>query len=372
MLQRGVGTSSSVQLCDERKQRPIQRALLDLVLLRVEVFLRALAYRDVLELLEAGVDPIGRREGSREHEARFERGRAAPHEVLVQDVRRVDEAVRPVVVPPVEQLPHELEQFPARVLPREVRVALREADLAECLHHRRPRECLREEDHLRMLAAHLVDQPFPERDRLRVGVVDAEHGDPMGNPEHHCVVQRRPEPTPILGLEVDVVDVLVFFRWVLGVLQRAVGPPVEPLGMLLQPRVVGRALDREVERDLDVQLFRRCNEALELLERAELRVDCVVSALFRADRPRATRVLRPSFESVVAAFAIRASDGVNRREIDDVEAVLRKRRQQGAHTFEASPRAREELVPRSEARERPVNVDLERLRPRLPEPVRRD
>ena len=56
-------------------------------------------------------------------------------------------------------------------------------------------------------------------------------------------------------LEVERIDVLVLLRRVLGVLHRAVGPPAEPLRMLLHVRVVGRALERDVERDLDAALL---------------------------------------------------------------------------------------------------------------------
>ena len=90
-----------------------------------------------------------------------------------------------------------------------------------------------------MAAAHLADQPFPERHRLRVRIVDAEDGDTALNPREDDVAQCRPKSLPVFALEVDVVDVLILLRWVLGVLQRAVGAAVEPLGMLLQPRVIG-------------------------------------------------------------------------------------------------------------------------------------
>src|SRR5439155_11203517 len=141
--------------------------------------------------------------------------------------------------------------------------------------------------------------------------------------------------------------------------------------MLLQPWVVGRALDREVDADLDPQLLRLGDELLELFERAELRVDRVVAAELGADRPGAARVERTRFERVVLALAVRASDRVDRREVDDVEAELRKLRQHRAHALEAAPGTWKELVPRAEARKHAVDVDLERLRPRLPRAVAR-
>ena len=208
----------------------------------------------------------------------------------MEDVGRVREEVRPVVLVPVEDLPHQLLELGLRVLPREVRVRLREAGLRERRHHRRPRERLREQDQVRLDLAHLADQPLPERHRLRVRIVDAEHAHAASHPVQHHVAQRLPQPAPVLRLEVDVVDVLVLLGRVLRVLERAVGAAVEPLRMLLQPRVVGRALDRVVERDLDAGLARARDEALELLLRAEVGMDRVVAALLRADRPRAADV----------------------------------------------------------------------------------
>ena len=73
----------------------------------------------------------------------------------------------------------------------------------------------------------------------------------------------------------------------------------------------------------------------------------------------------PAVERVVPALAVRAADRVDRRQVDDVEAELGELRQERAHALEAAPRAREELVPGAEARERPVDVDLVGLRPRL-------
>ena len=81
-------------------------------------------------------------------------------------------------------------------------------------------------------------------------------------------------------------------------------------------------------------------------------MDRVVPALLRADRPRAADVARLRPLGVVAALAVRDADRVDRREVEDVEAELGEARQLLAHALEAAPRAREELVPGAEARER--------------------
>ncbi len=192
---------------------------------------------------------------------------------------------------------------------------------------------------------------------------------------HQCidhVLERLPEPRPVLGVEVDVVDVLVALGRVLGVLERAVGSPVEPLRMLRQPGVVGRGLDREVERDLEPGLPRRGDERVEVLQRPELGMDRVVAALLAADRPRAAGIALRRGQRVVPALAVRLADRVDRRQVDDVEAELGQLRQHLLHALEAAPAAREELVPGAEPRADALDVDLERLgERRLPVPVLR-
>src|SRR3546814_4284836 len=76
---------------------------------------------------------------------------------------------------------------------------------------------------------------------------------------------------------------LVLLRRILGELDGAVGAPVEPLRVLLDPGMVGRALDGEVEGDLQPVLGGRVRQAGEVVEVAELRMDRVVAAFLRAD-----------------------------------------------------------------------------------------
>src|SRR3954466_3958303 len=216
-----------------------------------------------------------------------------------------------------------------------------------------------------MLAPHLANHPLPERNGLRVRVVDAEDGYPALDPEQDDVEQCLPQPLPVLRLEVDVVDVLVLLGRVLRVLQRAVRPPVEPLRMLREPRMVRGALDREVECDLDARVSRGGDHRLEVLPRAEVAMDRVVPAVLRADRPWRTDVVRLRRQRVVAALAVRAADRVDRRQVDDVEAERRGLRQHVRDAAEAAPRTREDLVPRAEAREHTVDVDLVGGRGRL-------
>src|SRR5437868_6755791 len=141
--------------------------------------------------------------------------------------------------------------------------------------------------------------------------------------------------------------------------------------MLLQPGVIRRALDREVERDLDPRLLRRGDHRVEVVPGAEVGMDRIVPALFGPDRPRRADIGCVRRERVVPSLAVRPTYWVDRRQVHDVEAELGDPRQRLGDAAEASPGTREELVPSAEACELAVDIDLERRRRRLAVPVAR-
>ena len=169
------------------------------------------------------------------------------------------------------------------------------------------------------------------------------------------------------ALEVERVDVLILLRRVLRVLDRSVGPMLEPLGVLADPRMIGRRLERDVERDLETEPVRDGDEAIEVVERAEPGLDGRVSAVFGADGPRAARIARRRRQRVVPALAVRAADRMDRRQVEDVEA---HRRDVGQPRFGVAQRAaarrvgraraREHLVPRAEPRANRIDRDAQR------------
>jgi hypothetical protein len=339
----------------------------DLVLLGVEVLLLA-RHRRRLAVLEAVVDAVVRAQRRGEEEADAEAGHAARLEVDRVDVGRVDEEVRPHVVAAFlcGELGEVLGELVLGVAPGEVAVGLVEADLAEALHHLGLGKGFGEEDHLRVDGADLLDQPLPERKRLGVRVVDAEDAHALVEPEEHDAAPFVPDRWQGVAVEVDVDDVLVLLRRVLGELDRAVGPPVEPLGVLLDPRMVGRALDGEVDGDLEAMVGRGGDQAAEAVEVAELGVERVVAALLRADRVGATGVVGRRCQRVVAALAIGPADRMDRREVEHVEAEVAHVRKAGDHVIEgavavgaAGLRAGEELVPGAELSALTVDEDGE-------------
>ena len=132
---------------------------------------------------------------------------------------------------------------------------------------------------------------------------------------------------------------------------------VEPLRVLLHPRVIGRHLDGEVQHQLESVFAGDLLKVQEIIQRAELRCNRVVSAGRTADRVRATRIVWARHERVVRALAVGGADRVNRRHVQGIKAHARDGRQTRLRLAEGRAavwvgalRAREDLVPRRKPR----------------------
>ena len=189
-------------------------------------------------------------------------------------------------------------------------------------------------------------------------VVDAEDRHTVVDPQFDDVAHGLVDALGIV-VEVQGVDVLVLLRRVLRIGDGAVGAGREPLRMFLHPRVVGGALEGQVESDLQAEASGALDEAVEVGEVAELGVDGVVAALGGADAVGRTRITGSGLQGVVLALAVRCADRVDRGQVDDVEAHAGNARQfvGGARERAGDPRAvralegtrgaREDLVPRA-------------------------
>ena len=85
---------------------------------------------------------------------------------------------------------------------------------------------------MRIVRLHVGDQPLPEPERLGVRVIDPEDANTVAHPEEHDVAQFEPERRPRVVVEMKRVDVLITLGRILRVLQRAIRPLPEPLGVL--------------------------------------------------------------------------------------------------------------------------------------------
>src|SRR4051812_25453847 len=290
--------------------------------------------------------------------------------MLGKDVGRVRPEVPDHVIRgrTLGELPQVILHLVLEIAPGEIGIRLVEPDLGERLHHLRTGEGFGEEDHVWVASVDLADHPLPEGNRLRVRIVDAEDVHAGVDPVQEHRTQLRPERFAGRSQPVEIDDVLVALGRVLRRLDRPVRPPVEPLRMLLHVRMIRRALEGDVESDLDVPLLRRGDEALEVLQGAELRVHRLVTALGSADRPGAADVVRRRLERIVLSLARGAADRVDGRQVDDVEPQLAYVRNHRLGVPESSMpsggpgRSGEELVPRAEDRALALREDAKLLR----------
>src|SRR4051812_12565887 len=93
----------------------------------------------------------------------------------------------------------------------------------------------------------------------------------------------------------------------------------EPFGMLSNVGVVGRALEGDVERDLDPQSTGGRDQMVEILEGPEVGMDRLMTASFGADRPRAAVVVRAGVQRVIGALAEAPPDRMYRGKVEHVE-----------------------------------------------------
>src|SRR5262249_21662530 len=132
--------------------------------------------------------------------------------------------------------------------------------------------------------------------------------------------------------------------------------------------MVRRALKGDIERDFHPVVFCAGDEALEVRQRAELRIDRLVPALLRADGPRAPGIALVRRERVILALAVRAADRMDRRQVEHIEYHRCDTRQAQLQSAEGAvcvgtvrERAGEKLVPGAEARPLPIDRHRELL-----------
>ena len=106
-----------------------------------------------------------------------------------------------------------------------------------------------------MLLLKIANHPFPEIERLRVGIIDPENPNALFDPELNDGLEFLPKRLSMRRVEIEGINVLIFLGRVLGVLDRTVGPVTEPFRMLLDVRMIRRALIGEIECDVDAMAF---------------------------------------------------------------------------------------------------------------------
>src|SRR5580658_6825461 len=255
------------------------------------------------------------------------------------DVGRVHEKVRTKIVLHLGggQLDEIIGYFLLCVAPGEISVGLRKADLYQAVHHLRACKGFRQENHVGMARTHFSDQPFPERERLSVRIVDAKDANAFAGPIEDRVTQREPKVgDSVCCIKFDVDDVLVFLRRVFGIAYRTVRAPVEPPRMVIEPRMIRRALDREIKRELQAAHGGCFAQPPKIADRTEFTMDRVVAAFAASDGVWTPDIGRLAAQVVVLTLAICQSDRVNWREIKNVKAHITNVREEADHAVESA------------------------------------
>ena len=115
------------------------------------------------------------------------------------------------------------------------------------MHHLRAGERFGEEHEFRTLFLDVCNQPFPEREGLGVRVVDTENFNALVGPEQDNVFDFLPQSLVVLVVVVERVDVFVLLGRVFGELDAAIRFVVEPFRVALHVRVIGAAVQRDIE-----------------------------------------------------------------------------------------------------------------------------
>ena len=114
---------------------------------------------------------------------------------------------------------------------------------------------------------------------------------------------------------------------ILRIGDRAIGAGGEPFGVLGDPRVIGGALEGDVERHLHTEFLAARHEGVEIFESAEFGMDGVVPAFTGADGVRLTWIASACRQRVVATFTVGGADRVDWRQVEHIEAHLGDGRQ---------------------------------------------
>src|SRR5207302_9562454 len=105
------------------------------------------------------------------------------------------------------------------------------------------------------------------------------------------------------------------------------------------------ALEGVVQGDLEAMVGQSLDQEGKVLHGAETRVDGGMASLGRADGPRTAGVADAGVEAVVPPLATGPANGMDGRQVEDVEAHGRHAGDPFGGGRQASFRAREQLVP---------------------------
>jgi len=82
-------------------------------------------------------------------------------------------------------------------------------------------------------------------------VIHTEDLNSLINPKENDPFELLPELLPLIGLEIERIDVLILFGWILCILDGPIRPETEPPRMICRVRMVRGTLESQVDGDSD-------------------------------------------------------------------------------------------------------------------------
>src|SRR5687768_9494596 len=110
--------------------------------------------------------------------------------------------------------------------------------------------------------------------------------------------------------------------------------------MLSDIGMVGRALEGDIQRYLQVEFAGPLHQRAKIVQRSQLRMDRFMAALFGTDRPWASDIVRVRCEGAVLSLPISAPDRMDRRKVKNVETHLCDSGQPALNVLERAVNAR--------------------------------
>ena len=181
----------------------------------------------------------------------------------------------------------------------------------------RPGKGLGQKKDVRIFFLDLADRPFPEPNALVCGLSTRKTRTP-------CSIQncRHPSAPPTIpatrGSRNRADNVLIFLGRIFRVLDGAVGPLPEPFGMFSRVGVIGRALERDVQSDLEPMLL-GLGDSRSKSSSVPSSDGWPYGRLPSIRSPRGC-LRRPGCTRIILAFPAGVPDRVDGRQVQNIEA----------------------------------------------------
>ena len=206
--------------------------------------------RDIFAQLVAVVHTGKARKSSRQKVTLLEGVGALVGQVLRENVRsrREEYSAHVFLRTTLGKFLQVLLEFPFGRPPGKVGIAHVKAGLCQTVHHFRASEGLGQEHQFRAFFLHVGNKPFPEGERLSMGVVDTENLDSLVGPEQNDVLDFFPQGLVVFVVVVEGVNVFVLLGRVFRKLDAAVRFVKEPFRVTLHVGMVRAAVEGNVQR----------------------------------------------------------------------------------------------------------------------------